>query len=351
MKNYILLLITIFLIVSCSKITESDLTRACTKIGNTPQYLASSVFADEYYKLQDKAGDNDSASALVLEYTLKNIELKAIGGQSFEEACKSVLREDFMGVEPEPEPDNSTPVYEKKDQNALKQEKESRDTKRAEIISSAKLTNLYCPRIRPGKYEGSYDRHWIAAQLYKVEDKLEHANVYGFTPKEEAEGYCEVSNDYKAGRCSSVYIEKDPTEYKYNALSERCDLGVLPLCEKVESSLVWVEAASPRYDWYIKTSDNYYEIEINSYVGGMHLNRKNLEAQWGSYFPDGKPNEDDAFYKCESISEEEFNENVIKPIRTRFNEAVADEIQKLSEIEEVEEIQKEIESAPEENQI
>ncbi len=343
MKKFLLPLAGVLVFVSCSKVTESDLTRACTKIGNTPKYLASSVFADEYYKLQDKAGDNDLAGALVLEYTLKTIELKAIGGLAFEEACKSVLREDFMGVEPEPEPNNSTPVYEKKDQNALKQEKESRDTKRAEIISSAKLTNLYCPRIRPGKYEGSYDRHWIAAQLYKVEDKLEHANVYGFTPKEEAEGYCELSNDYKAGMCSSVYIEKDPTEFKYNALSEICDLGVLPLCEKVGSSLVWVEAASPRYDWYIKTSDNYYEIEVSTYVGGMHLNRKNLEAQWGSYFPDGKPNEDDAFYQCEAVSDEEFSEKVTKPIKTRLNDAV-NEIQNQnspketeSEIEEVQE--------------
>ena len=343
MKKFLLPLAGVLVFVSCSKVTESDLTRACTKIGNTPKYLASSVFADEYYKLQDKAGDNDSASALVLEYTLKTIELKAIGGQSFEEACKSVLREDFMGGEPEPEPDNSTPVYGKKDQNALKKEKESLDTKHAEIISSAKLTNLYCPRVRPGKYEGSYDRHWIAAQLYKVEDKLEHANVYGFTPKEELEGYCELSNDYKAESCTSVYIEKDPTEYRYNTLSEICDVGVLPLCEKVKSTLVWVEAASPRYDWYIKTSDNYYEISINTYVGGMHLNRKNLEAQWGTYFPDGKPRKDDAFYQCETVSDEEFSEKVTKPIKTRLNDAV-NEIQNQnspketeSEIEEVQE--------------
>ena len=333
MKKFLLPLAGVLVFVSCSKVTESDLTRACTKIGNTPKYLASSVFADEYYKLQDKAGDNDSASALTLEYTLKNIELKALGGQSFEEACKSILREDFMDVEPElepePEPDNSTPVYDKK----------RRDTERAEIISSAKLTNLYCPRIRPGKYEGSYDRHWIAAQLYKVEGKLELANVYGFTPKEEAEGYCELSSSYKSGRCSSVYIEKDPTEFRYNAISETCDLGVLSLCEKVESSLVWVEAASPKYSWNIKTSDNYYEIPIDVYVGGMYLNRKNLEAQWGSYFPDGKPREDDAFYQCETVSDEEFNEKVMKPIKTRLNDTVNEISPKEteSEIEEVQE--------------
>ena len=331
MKKFLLPLAGVLVFVSCSKVTESDLTRACTKIGNTPKYLASSVFADEYYKLQDKAGDNDSASALTLKYTIKNIELKALGGQSFEEACKSILREDFMDVEHElePEPDNSTPVYDKK----------RRDTERAEIISSAKLTNLYCPRIRPGKYEGSYDRHWIAAQLYKVEGKLELANVYGFTPKEEAEGYCELSSSYKSGRCSSVYIEKDPTEFRYNAISEICDLGVLPLCEKVESSLVWVEAASPKYSWTIKTSDNYYEIGIGVYVGGMHLNRKNLEAQWGSYFPDGKPREDDAFYQCETVSDEEFNDKVMKPIKTRLNDTVNEISPKEteSEIEEVQE--------------
>ena len=83
----------------------------------------------------------------------------------------------------------------------------------------------------------------------------------------------------------------------------------------------------------------------------MLINRKNLESQWGIYFPDGKPREDEALYGCESLSNQEFTEKVIDPIQSRFNEVVAEEAKKLSEIEEAEEIEKEIESAPEENQI
>ena len=83
----------------------------------------------------------------------------------------------------------------------------------------------------------------------------------------------------------------------------------------------------------------------------MQINRKNLESQWGTYFPVGKAKEDKALYVCESLSNEEFTEKVIDPIQSRFNEVVAEETQKLNEIEEAEEIEKEIESAPEENQI
>ena len=349
MKKYIFLLIAVLLLVSCSKVTESDLTRACTKIGNTPKYLAPSVFADEYYKLEDKAGVKVSANAISLKYILKRIELKAIGGQSFQEACTSVLREDFMCIEPEPEPepDNSPLEYDEKDEATLKKEREELDKKRGEILSVAQTTNLFCPRIKVGKHDGAWDRHWIAAQLYKVDDKLELASVYAYSPKNAIESYCQ---DY-ALTCFSVYVERDPSEYRYKSLSEDCDLGLVPFCEKVGKSLIWAEGGYPKHSFRQTTNDDFYEVEAGSYRGGIQINRKNLEAQWGTYFPDGKPREKDAFYKCESISKKEFTEKALEPIQSRFNEVVVEETQKLSEIEEVEEIQKEIESAPEVNQI
>ncbi len=260
MKKYILLLIAVLVLVSCSKVTESDLTRACTKIGSTPKYLASSVFADEYYKLQDKAGDKDSASAMVLEYTLKNIELKAMWGGSFEEACTSVLREDFMGVEPEPEPDNSPPEYNEKDEAILKKEREELDKKRGEILSVAQTTNLFCPRIEVGNHDGDFDHHWIAAQLYKVDGKLELASVYAYSPKNTIESYCQ---DFAAYACSSVYVERDPSEYKYKSLSEQCDLGNLPFCERVGKSIVWAKGGFPTYDnTGLETSNDFYKVEV-----------------------------------------------------------------------------------------
>lgn len=346
MKKYILPLIATLILVSCSKVTESDLTRACTKIGNTPKYLASSVFADEYYKLEDKSGVQVSASALTLEYTLNTIELKAIGGQSFQEACKSELREDFMGIEPES--DNSPSEYDEKDKATLKKERAEFDKKRAEILSVAQTTNLFCPRIKVGRYDGASDHHWIAAQLYKVDDKLELASVYAFSSKNEMEGYC---RQHYAASCSSVFVEPDPSEYKYKSLSESCDLGNLPFCERVGKSLVWAKGGYPEYAHNQSTFDDFYLINANVYRGGVRINRKNLEAQWGTYFLDGKPNERYAFYGCESLSNEEFTEKVLDPIQFRFKEVVAEETQKLIEIKEAEEIDKEIESVPEVNRI
>ena len=336
-------------LVSCSKVTESDLTRACTKIGNTPKYLAPSVFADEYYKLEDKAGVKVSASAISLKYILKSIELTVIGGQSFQEACTSVLREKFMGIEPEPEPDNSPPEYDEKDEATLKKEREELDKKRGEILSVAQTTNLFCPRIKVGNHDGDVDHHWIAAQLYKVDGILELASVYAYSPKNAIESYCQ---DFAAYACSSVYVERDPSEYKYKSLSEQCDLGNLPFCERVGKSIVWAKGGFPKYgSTDLKSSNDSYLVGADVYRGGIRINRKNLEAQWSYYFPDGKPREKDAIYKCEILSKKEFTEKALEPIQSRFNEVVAEETQKLSEIEEVEEIQKEIESAPEENQI
>lgn len=355
MKKYILLLIAVLVLVSCSKVTESDLTRACTKIGSTPKYLASSVFADEYYKLQDKAGDKDSASASSLELTLKTIEIEARWGRSgsFDEACMSVLRKDFLGVEPEPEPelDNSPPEFKPKSEARIKKEKKEFEDKLARVLETGQTTNLYCPRSKAGNYEGSYDHLWIAAQIYKVGDKLELASVYSYSPKSRIDGYCDVNHEYKTTFCSSVYIEQDPSEYRYKALSESCALGLVPFCEKVGKSLIWAEGGYPKYSFTMSTNDDFYEVEADTYRGGMQINRKNLESQWGTYFPDGKPKEDKALYVCESLSNEEFTEKVIDPIQSRFNEVVAEETQKLNEIEEAEEIEKEIESAPEENQI
>ena len=354
MKKYSLLLIAGFALVSCSKVTESDLTRACTKVGSTPKYLASSVFVDEYYKLEDKAGVQDSASALVLEYTLKTIELKAIGGQSFQEACTSSLREDFMGIEPEPfepESDLSSPVFKAKDEATIKKEKKEFEDKLARVQETGQTTNLYWPRSKAGNYEGSYDHLWIAAQIYKVGDKLELASVYSYSPKSRIDGYCDVNHEYKAPDCSSVYIEQDPLEYRYKSLSEDCDLGLVPFCEKVGKSLIWAEGGYPKYIFSQSTNDDFYEVEAGTYRGGMQISRKNLESQWATYFPDGKPREDKALYGCESLSNEEFTEKVLDPIQSRFNEVVAEEAQKLSEIEEAEEIEKEIESAPEVNLI
>ena len=97
-KYSILTILVLTIVTSCSKVSESDITRACIKIGNTPKYLAPSVHADEYYKLVDKSGKKSSASALSLEYSLKNMELSVMSGSaySFQDACEKDLRDDFL---------------------------------------------------------------------------------------------------------------------------------------------------------------------------------------------------------------------------------------------------------------
>jgi len=92
-QKYLLLILT-FLIVSCGGVTDQDITRACSKIGSSPQYLAASTFADEYYKLEDKAGESSSASSVLLDLKLQNIKLSAYE-DSFQRACEKSLRRDF----------------------------------------------------------------------------------------------------------------------------------------------------------------------------------------------------------------------------------------------------------------
>ena len=93
-KQKYLLLIFTFLLVSCSRVTDQDITRACSKIGNSPPYLASSTFANEYYKLEDKAGKKSSASSVLLDLKLQNIKLGAYD-DGFQRSCEKSLRRDF----------------------------------------------------------------------------------------------------------------------------------------------------------------------------------------------------------------------------------------------------------------
>lgn len=84
---------------SCSPgVSKADITRACTIIGNTPQYIVESTFANEYYKLEDLAGRKSSADSFLLELKLTNMKLGVMSGQyySFQNACESKLEEDFL---------------------------------------------------------------------------------------------------------------------------------------------------------------------------------------------------------------------------------------------------------------
>tara|TARA_Y100001970_G_C14094765_1_gene782006 strand:+ start:665 stop:958 length:294 start_codon:yes stop_codon:yes gene_type:complete len=93
-KHKYLLLIPTLLVVSCGGVTDQDITRACTKIGNSPQYSAASTFADEYYALEDKAGKRSSASSVVLNLKLQNIKLGAYT-DGFQRSCEKTLKKDF----------------------------------------------------------------------------------------------------------------------------------------------------------------------------------------------------------------------------------------------------------------
>ena len=93
-KHKYLLLISTLLVVSCGGVTDQDITRACSKIGNSPQYLAASTFADEYYALEDKAGKRSSASSVVLDLKLQTIKLGAYN-DGFQRSCEKILKKDF----------------------------------------------------------------------------------------------------------------------------------------------------------------------------------------------------------------------------------------------------------------
>ena len=95
----LIILSSLIALISCSPgVTNSDITRACTIVGNTPQYLVDSTFANEYYKLEDLAGRNSSASALLLDLKLSNMKLSVMTGEhySFQSSCEASLKEEFL---------------------------------------------------------------------------------------------------------------------------------------------------------------------------------------------------------------------------------------------------------------
>lgn len=95
LKNTYIILISTLLVVSCGGVTDQDITRACAKVGSSPQYLALSTFTDEYYKLEDMARSRSSASAWSLDYKLESIKFDATTYGSFQRACVKQLKKDF----------------------------------------------------------------------------------------------------------------------------------------------------------------------------------------------------------------------------------------------------------------
>ena len=96
LKHKYLLLTPMFLLSACGGVTDQDITRACSKIGNSPNYLASKTFADEYFALEDKAGKKTSTSDMVLGLTLQNIKIGAYLEGGFQRSCIKTFKEDFQ---------------------------------------------------------------------------------------------------------------------------------------------------------------------------------------------------------------------------------------------------------------
>lgn len=84
-----------FLLSACGGVTDQDITRACSKIGNSPNYLASKTFADEYFALEDKTGKKTSASDMLLGLKLNRIKAGSWDG-GFQRSCIKTFKEDFQ---------------------------------------------------------------------------------------------------------------------------------------------------------------------------------------------------------------------------------------------------------------
>ena len=96
MRNIIILAFSVFFVAACSKVEQSDITRACTNVGATPKLMAKQKFLEEYYKLEDIAGKKGekSAAAINLTYTAMEVSGNVFG--NFQEKCEENLSDIFL---------------------------------------------------------------------------------------------------------------------------------------------------------------------------------------------------------------------------------------------------------------